>query len=265
MKPHGSLLPIALAAALAITSCTTTSTVDQPNPSVTQHAAVTTTAPSEITTVTDPEPATTTTIASTVPLREVVTIEITTRRSWGALPPDTALPTHDVDLITIHHTAREHDDTPMEERLRRWQTYHQSVGFGDIAYHMIIAADGTIYEGRDFLNVGSTRTAYNPTGHFLPTLDGMFDEFWDSPNDDDDLPDGADELSTEQLASLIDLLAWASVEFDIPPEEIGGHRDYAATACPGSVVHEMLQTGEIASIVAQRIVDADFRLVYVDR
>ncbi len=55
----------------------------------------------------------------------------------------------------------------MEEKLQRWQNYHQSIGFGDIAYHMIIAADGTIYEGRDYNAVGST-PLYDPPG--LPFL-----------------------------------------------------------------------------------------------
>ena len=166
-------------------------------------------------------------------------------------------------MITIHHTARPHDDTPMEEKLQRWQNYHQSIGFGDIAYHMVIADDGTIYEGREYGFVGSTRTSYDPTGHFLPSLDGMFDEFWDNPNDDDDEPDGADALSEAQLGSLIDLLAWASVEFDVDPAEITGHRDHAATACPGSLVHEMLQSGEIAQLVSERMEDVDIVLVYV--
>lgn len=211
-----------------------------------------------------PTTTTSTTTTTTLPEREVVTIEVRSRESWGASEPDADLTAHSIDRITVHHTARPHDDTPMEEKLQRWQNYHLSIGFGDIAYHMVIAADGTIYQGREYDYVGSTRTSYDPTGHFLPSLDGMFDELWDSPSDDDDEPDGADELSAEQLGSLLDLLAWASIEFGIPPTEIAGHRDYAATACPGTVVHEMLQSGEIAERVAERIAATDFDLVYVE-
>jgi hypothetical protein len=211
-----------------------------------------------------PPTTTSTTSTTTLPDREVVTIKVRSRASWGANEPDADLTDHTVERITVHHTARPHDDSPMEEKLQRWQNYHQSIGFGDIAYHMVIGADGTIYQGREYEYVGSTRTSYDPTGHFLPSLDGMFDELWDSPNDDDDEPDGADELSAAQLGSLLDLLAWASIEFGIDPVEIAGHRDYAATACPGTVVHEMLQSGEIAERVAERIAATDFELVYVD-
>ena len=190
-------------------------------------------------------------------------IEVRSRASWGANEPDADLSDHTVETITVHHTARPHDDTPMEEKLQRWQNYHQSIGFGDIAYHMIIGADGTIYQGREYDYVGSTRTSYDPTGHFLPSLDGMFDELWDSPNDDDTEPDGADRLSEAQLGSLIDLLAWAAIETGVDPAEITGHRDHAATVCPGSVVYGLIQSGEISDMVQQRIDAFDIELAYV--
>ncbi|MCL1588548.1 MAG: peptidoglycan recognition protein family protein, partial [Actinomycetia bacterium] len=245
----------------ASTSVASTTVLAAPPTTV---VATTTTAVASTTTAVEAIPPSSTTSTTTLPEREAVTIEVRSRGSWGASEPDADLTAHSIDRITVHHTARPHDDTPMEEKLQRWQNYHQSIGFGDIAYHMVIGADGTIYQGRDFDYVGATRTSYDPAGHFLPSLDGMFDELWDSPNDDDDEPDGADELSAAQLGSLLDLLAWASVEFGIPPAEIAGHRDYAATACPGTVVHEMLQSGEIAERVAERIDTSDFDLVYVD-
>jgi hypothetical protein len=245
-------------------STTVVSTTEAAAPPTTVVPATITTVASTTTAVEVTPTSVTTTPTTTLPKREVVTIEVRSRESWGANEPDADLPDHTVETITVHDTARPHDDTPMEEKLQGWQNYHQSIGFGDIAYHMVIGADGTIYQGREYDYVGSTRTSYDPTGHFLPSLDGMFDELWDSPNDDDDEPDGADELSAEQLGSFLDLLAWASVEFGIDPAEIAGHRDYAATACPGTVVHEMLQSGEIAARVAERIATSDFELVYVD-
>ncbi len=203
-----------------------------------------------------------TTSTTTQPLRETVFLEIESRTVWGAEPPDRPLTEHRIDTITIHHTARPHDETPMSSRLQGWQRYHQSLGFGDVAYHMIISRDGTIYQARDYRFAGSTRTSYDPTGHFLPSLDGMFDEFWDSPGDGDDEPDGADNLSDEQLAALIDLLAWAVTEFDIDPAEIGGHRDHAATVCPGSVVYDIIESGRLGRLVEARAATVDIELVY---
>jgi hypothetical protein len=90
----------------------------------------------------------------------------------------------------------------------------------------------------------------------------MFDENWDSPNDSDDLPDGADTLSYEQYDALISLLAWATEQFGIEPEEIAGHRDYAATACPGSLIQSLIDSGELAALVAERAATRDTQLVY---
>jgi hypothetical protein len=249
--------------ATAAQSATTAAPTPAPTTTEAPTTSTTTTTQASTTSTAPTTSTTTTSSTTTTPSRQVVELEIRSRESWGAKAPDHALETHVIETITIHHTARARDDTPMEEKLQRWQDYHQSIGFGDIAYHMVIDADGTIYEGREYGFVGSTRTSYDPTGHFLPSLDGMFDEFWDNPNDDDDEPDGADDLSEAQLGALIDLLAWASVEFSVDPAEITGHRDHAATACPGSLVHEMLQSGEIAQLVSQRVEDVDIELVYV--
>ena len=238
-------------------------------PSTMTHDSIET--PSTVAAATSPTTtpaATASTVATTteaLPSRDVVKLEVRTRESWGAQPPDRELEGHVMDTVTIHHTGQSLGDGAMGERLQEWQNYHQSIGFGDIAYHMIIAPDGTVYAGRDYRLVGSTRTSYDPTGHFLPALEGMFDEFWDSPGDGDEVPDGADELSDAQLGALIDVLAWASVEFGVDPADITGHRDHAATACPGSIVQEMIQSGEIVRLVNERIESVDIELVYVSQ
>jgi hypothetical protein len=209
----------------------------------------------------------TTTLApsTSVPLPSSVQLEVRSRESWGAAPPDSELRAHEIGSIILHHTVTSLPDSTVDERMRMWQEYHQALGFGDLAYHFVVGSDGRIYEGRDLRYAGATRTAYDPTGHLLVALDGMFDELWDSPDDDDDLPDGADELTDAQLHALIDLLAWASVEYGVDPSDITGHRDHAATACPGSIVYDLIQSGEIARRVEERIANVDIELAYVDR
>jgi hypothetical protein len=209
---------------------------------------------------------TTTTIApatTTVVVPEVAQLRVVARSDWGAADVSGELVVHDVDKITLHHTADSHDENTPDHRLRHWQEFHQSVGFADIAYHIIIGSDGTIFEGRDFGAVGDTRTSYDPTGHFLISLDGMFDEFWDG-SDAGSAPDGADELSDVQRGALVDVLAWASMEYDIDPAEIAGHRDYVATACPGSVVYAMLTSGELVEMVRDRIDRGGIELAFSD-
>jgi hypothetical protein len=201
--------------------------------------------------------------STTVAVPSVAELDVVSRIDWGAAAVTGELLPHDVGRITLHHTADSHDESPPDERLRHWQEYHQSVGFADIACHLVIGADGTIFEGRDFGTAGETQTSYDPTGHFLISLDGMFDEFWDG-SDDDEEPDGADELSDAQLGALVDVLAWASVEFGIDAGEIAGHRDYAATACPGSVVYALLASGDLTEMVTDRIGEGAIELVFSD-
>ncbi len=214
-------------------------------------------------------PATTTTTTTAAPATTIVAVSETTqlrvvaRSDWGAADVSGELVVHDVDKITLHHTADSHDEDTPDHRLRHWQEFHQSAGFADIAYHIIIGSDGTIFEGRDFGAVGDTRTSYDPTGHFLISLDGMFDEFWDG-TDAGSAPDGADDLSDVQRKALVDVLAWASMEFGIDAAEIAGHRDYAATACPGSVVYAMLTSGELAEMVRDRIEQGGIELAFSD-
>lgn len=122
--------------------------------------------------------------------------------------------------------------------MRSYQNYHQESGWPDVAYHYLIDANGHIYEGRPVAARGDTFTEYDPSGHFLVGCDGHFDR--------QDIPDA-------QLASLANVLAWASVRFAVGPATIAGHRDYAGTTCPGSDLAGLIGDRTLQSMVEQRI------------
>jgi hypothetical protein len=221
-------------------------------PSVTAAAPVTTTttAPATTSTVTSTSPTTTTSSTTTSttlpPSREV---EVICRDAWGALPPSGEFAFHDIERITVHHTgALIEDNTESPYFTRRHQRYHQGaeLGWPDIAYHFLIDFNGHIYEGRRWDAAGDTRTSYDPTGHLLIAVKGNFEE---------QIPTDA------QLASLYDMLAWGAESFGIQPGEIMGHRDFAATACPGKSLYAILTDGEIAEAVQTRLDTASTKLV----
>jgi hypothetical protein len=174
--------------------------------------------PTTLATTTTTTTTTTAQATTTVAVSEAAQLRVVTRSDWGAADVSGELVVHDVDKITLHHTAGSHDDDTPDHRLRHSQEFHQSVGFADIAYHIIIGSDGTIFEGRDDV----------------------------------------------QREALVDVLAWASMEFDIEPAEIAGHRDYAATACPGSVIYAMLTSGELVEMVRDRIDRGAIELAFSD-
>ena len=105
----------------------------------------------------------------------------------------------------------------------------------------MIDRNGHIYQGRPYTAVGDTRTSYDPTGHLLIAVKGNFEE---------------QELTEPQLESLTAMLAWGVSEFEVPPTEITGHRDWAATACPGESLYALIANGELAASAAQEAGDS---------
>ena len=214
---------------------TSTSTSNAPTSSTTTSASTTTvparpTTSTETPTSTSTEAPTTTTTTTAAPRAAVSVI---CREAWGAQPPSSGFTEHTIERITVHHTAAVIEDNRLSPGFtRKHQADHQSLGWPDIAYHFLIDRNGHIYQGRPYTAAGDTRTSYDPTGHLLIAVKGNFEE---------------QDLTEAQLESVIALLAWGVGEFDVAPTEITGHRDWAATACPGEAIYDLLTTGDLTA------------------
>jgi hypothetical protein len=112
-------------------------------------------------------------------------------------------------------------------------------GWGDIAYHYVVGLDGTVYQARDPAFAGDTATSYDPDRHFLVVVEGNFDE---------------DRPTAAQLDRLPVVLAWASNRYGVALRRIGGHRDWAATMCPGADLYAYVAGSLIPDV--QAIIDA---------
>lgn len=166
---------------------------------------------------TSPPTATAPTTTSTVP--PPIEVEVISQAGWDAARTGQFTP-HTPVRLTYHHTASATSDPGgAPDRIRGYQRYHQQQGWPDVAYHFLIDQAGRIYQGRPVDAVGDTFTEYDPTGHFLACLDGDFETADPSP---------------ASIDALVQILAWAAQTFDIDPESLGGHRDHAATTCPGA-------------------------------
>ena len=149
-------------------------------------------------------------------------VEVVSRAGWGATQARSGLVEHTPVTLTVHHSAVEQTDLEQgPARVRQHQTYHQSLGWPDLAYHFVVDRAGVAYEGRGAQWRGDTGTEYDPDGHFLVCMEGDFDVQQPSP---------------AQVETTVQLFAWASVEFDIDPATIAGHNAYASTSCPGVAV-----------------------------
>jgi hypothetical protein len=162
---------------------------------------------------------------------------VISRAEWGSMEITEGYIPHTLERITIHHDGSEFYGDAVA-RLRSLQSGSRNRGWVDIPYHFLIDLEGNIYEGRPLQYVGDTATEYDPTGHALITLMGNYN---------------VQEINQAQLNAIVDLAAWLCYEYSIPPELIKGHRDYAATACPGDNLYRYLANGYIVSAVKERL------------
>ncbi|MEE1762176.1 peptidoglycan recognition protein family protein [Streptomyces sp. SP18BB07] len=163
---------------------------------------------------------------------------------------------HPVQTLSVHHTGSANGEADPAARVRtiyRDQTVGQ--GWGDIGYHYLIDAAGLVYEGRwsgsdgdpahdaaGRLVTAAHIVTYN-TGNVGIALLGTFT---------------TSAPTSAARGALVQLLAELATRHAIDPLQenvayvnpvngavwngpaISGHRDWAATACPGGVLHSQL-------------------------
>lgn len=194
------------------------------------------------------------------PVGTLAGVDILSRAAWGAdeslrfdengneLYPQTYWP---VQTVTVHHTATENDDPDPAARVRAIYRFHTvDEDFGDIGYHFLIDEAGLVYEGRWSGTDGTP--GFDATGRMVNAahvggfnagnvgiaLLGTFTDRAPTP--------AARQSLTNLLAEILgqrQLDPLATVNYVNPISgatrtvaAIPGHRDWAATLCPGGVL-----------------------------
>jgi hypothetical protein len=162
-------------------------------------------------------------------------IQIVKRSRWKALKPRANIIRHVPDKITVHHQG------PLEN----YPTIHQipcfdgdstirmlqkldiyAKGLVDIAYHFVVAPDGSIYEGRD-VNSAGAHTKSNHSGNVGILFIGNFN---------------VEKPTEEQMSAFNLLLAWLG--FVYPqiriPQDVFTHRELNFVDCPGRYLHDII-------------------------
>jgi len=187
-------------------------------------------------------------------------VEIITRSEWGAAAPGglSNLTSPDPDTIVVHHTAQGYTAAAQagcsaevgKKALRDVQASHFKRRFSDVGYHFLIDGAGRVYQGRSYGAAGSFGPGRTPPvlsvgshvrGHNRHTIGvcvlGCFGAGAGEQGCNDTPSDAA-------VASLARVLAALSAAYDIPltDQTVIGHRDLAATACPGTRLYSQLPT-----------------------
>lgn len=158
--------------------------------------------------------------------------EMLEKEAWGGRPHEERLSCARAitayDYLVVHHCATPNDQVDQrteQEQMQFLQDYHQqTLGWCDIGYHYGIGKEGTIFEGSLSENEGRHEPSVNAN-----SLGVVFHGDY-----------GSRILTDSQWTAGVQLLAYLCQTFGITPANIQGHRDFAATECPGENIYERL-------------------------
>lgn len=157
---------------------------------------------------------------------DAISVSVICREALGLVDARVDERRHDLQRLTLHHTAVRLDRAALAPaRLRGHQAFHLDQGWSDIAYHFGVDPLGNVYELRDPQVPGDTFTGYDPSGHLLIVAEGDF---------------SVEEPTDTMIESLAQVVAWAAERYQIPVTSLSGHRDHTATACPGDALYRRL-------------------------
>lgn len=185
---------------------------------------------------------------------------IVSRCEWGA---DESLMTwgapefHPAQKLTVHHTATDNGATDPAATVRAIYRY-QAVdrGFGDIGYHYLIDEAGLVYEGRHsgadgdpaHDAVGNVVTAAHVggfnSGNVGIALLGTLTSVEPRPGARSALEQLLTQLSTRHAIDPHGSPTYVNPVNGVTKSvaNISGHRDWAATECPGGNLYALLPT-----------------------
>ncbi len=145
--------------------------------------------------------------------------------------------------IHLHHTWRPtkkgyERSKKKEEVIYGMYIYHtKTKGWSDIAQHLSLAPDGTLWDGRDINREPASIKGHNKDA-FMIEMIGNFDE-------------GNEKLEGAQLDSLVKLLKGLFKIFNT--KKLVFHREYSTKTCPGTGVDKNEILEKINNVAEEKV------------
>ncbi|HLM56656.1 MAG TPA: caspase family protein [Pyrinomonadaceae bacterium] len=134
--------------------------------------------------------------------------------------------TRRINAVHMHHTWKpKHGDYKGLATIEGiWRFHTQDNGWDDIAQHVTIAPDGSIWTGRAWNEPPASAAGHNgnrSAGPFMFEMIGDFDG-------------GRDPFRSPQRDAVLEVIARVQQKFDLPVESLRFHNQMSSKTCPGS-------------------------------
>ena len=134
----------------------------------------------------------------------------------------------EINSIIIHCSATPEGRDVTSAEINRW---HIERGWSGIGYHYVIRLDGTVEKGRDEQKQGAHASRHNANSIGVCYIGGM-NASYTQPKD---------TRTKEQNAALVKLVFELKAKYNIKNENIIGHNEVSAKACPSFNVREWIK------------------------
>ncbi len=151
--------------------------------------------------------------------------------------------TRTIESVHMHHTWRpDRSQYRGLSTIESMWTYHtQTKGWSDIAQHITIAPDGSIWTGRNWNQAPASASGFNgnsTTGPFMFEIIGDFDS-------------GNDPFDGQQKDTVLSVIALVQKRFGLKPHTLRFHNSMSSKSCPGNAIDYETTLREVAELRAQ--------------
>ena len=151
--------------------------------------------------------------------------------------------TRRINAVHMHHTWRPNRAQYQGEAsiMAMWRYHTQTNGWSDIAQHISIAPDGSIWTGRNWNQAPASATGHNGNGTLGPFMFEMIGDF----------DKGKDPFDGPQRETALQVVAHILHRFKLPTEALHFHREMSTKTCPGSGIDYAKTLADVKAIMAQ--------------
>lgn len=144
-------------------------------------------------------------------------------------------------LVHMHHTWRpNHSQYSGVSSIQAMYNYHVNTNhWSDIAQHISIAPDGTIWTGRPWNQSPASAAGFNSAKVFMFETIGDFDV-------------GKDKLTGSQLDTVVAVIATLMSHFNLGDSALKFHNEMSTKSCPGSAVDKQNILDKVSAFLEQQ-------------